>query len=164
MPFKVGQTVIHEAEVAGFGTRTIAVVTSVAKGKVTLEARSHGPSSAIFRADDGRRLDASSSTVNERILEVPAPPDDLWGRRSGWIPADAPPEREGWYEFRQAPDGIIGLCYFVAGTWLTTDELAPLTLRGGETWQGLAADPVELYLDEKPVAEESPIRVAQTTS
>jgi hypothetical protein len=161
MPFKVGQTVSYETEVGGFASRTVATVASVAKGKVTLRAATQEPLPGVFRADGGQRADASPRTANERILEVPPPPGDLWGPRSGWLPAGSPPEREGWYEFRRAIDGAVDLCYFVSGTWLTADELAPLLLTGGESWQGLAADPVELYLDEEPAATEAPIQVAQ---
>jgi hypothetical protein len=162
MPFEPGQTVIHEAEVAGFSTKSVAVITSVAEGKVSVGTASGGrPLPGTFGLDDGKRLDAAKGSPRERICEVPAPASDLWGPRSGWIPADAPPHRDGWYEFKRAVDGSVDLCYFVAGTWLTGDELAPVSLAGGESWQGLGADPVELYLDAKPVAAEPRIRVAQ---
>ena len=162
MPFELGQTVIHEVEVAGFSTKSVAVITSVANGKISLESASGGgPLPGTFGFDDGKRLDASSGSPRERVFEVPAPPSDLWGPRSGWIPADAPPQREGWYEFKRAVDGSVDLCYFVAGTWLTANERAPMALTGGESWQGLAADPVDLYLDAEPVAAEPPIKVAQ---
>jgi hypothetical protein len=161
MPFKIGETVIHEAEVGGFATRSIAFVASVARGKVTLQPGANGPSTGVFRADGGHRVDGSPNTVNERIIEVPAPPTDLWGPRSGWIPANSAPEREGWYEFRSAVDGAVDLCYFVGGSWLTADGLAPLVLTGDESWQGLAADSVELYLGKEPAATEPPIQVAQ---
>jgi hypothetical protein len=162
MPLELGQTVIHEVEVAGFPTRTVAVVASVAEGKVMLEAATGGGTlPGHFGLSDGKRLDVTRRSPSERIVEVPAPPSDLWGPRSGWIPADTPPQREGWYEFRRANDGSVGLCYFVSGTWLTADEQAPLALAGGEAWQGLAADPVDLYLDAEPVAAEPPIQVAE---
>ncbi len=160
MPFRVGQTVIHETEVGGFATRSVATVASVSKGRVKLEAPANGVS-GVFRADGGQRADVSPSTANERILEVPAPPGDLWGPRSGWIQAGSTPAREGWYELRRAIDGSVDLCYFVGGTWLTSHQLAPLVLTGRESWQGLAADPVDLYLDEEPAAGEPPIQVAR---
>jgi hypothetical protein len=162
MLFEVGQAVIHEVEVAGFLTRTVAVVATVAEGKVSLETASGGgPLPGYFALRDGNRVDAAARAPRERILPVSAPPSDLWGPRSGWIPADDPPRREGWYEFRRATDGSVGLCYFVGGTWLAAEEHAPLALTGGESWQGLAADPVELYLDAEPVAAEPAIRVAE---
>ena len=162
MPFEPGQTVIHEVEVAGFFTKSVVVVTSVANGKVSVETTPGGGRlPATFGLEDGKRLDAASGSPRERILEVPARPSDLWGPRSGWIPADAPPQREGWYEFKRSVDASVDLCYFVAGIWLTADEHAPMGLEGGESWQGLAADPVDLYLDAEPVAAEPPIRVAQ---
>jgi hypothetical protein len=162
MPFELGQTVIHEVEVAGFPTRTVAVVASVAEGKVSLGTASGGGTiPGYFRQADGKRLDVAKRSASERILEVPAPPTDLWGPRSGWIPARTPPQREGWYEFRRASDGSVGLGYFVSGTWLAADEQAPLALTGGESWQGLAADPVDLYLNAEPVAAEPPIQVAE---
>ena len=160
MPLQTGQGVIHEVEVAGFVTKTVAAIASVKSGRATLVAASGGAIPGTFRVGDGARLDATGS-VNERIVELPAPPSDLWGPRSGWIPAADPPRREGWYEFRRAIDGAVDLCYFVAGTWLTAGEAAPIILAGGESWQGLAADPVELYLDAEPVAAEPAIQVAE---
>ena len=160
MPFETGRTVIHEAEVAGFVTRTVVVVASIADRIVSLQAAAGRGLPGTYRLDNGERLEPSGS-ASERIVEVPAPPTDLWGPRSGWISADAQPQREGWYEFRRAVDGAVDLCYFVAGAWLTADEHAPLTLTGGESWQGLAGDPVEIYLDAEPVAAEAPAKVAQ---
>ena len=162
MSFEPGQTVIREVEVAGFSTKSVAVIASVAQGKVSVETTPGGGRlPATFRLKDGKRLDAASGSPRERILEIPALPTDLWGPRSGWIPVDAPPQREGWYEFKRAVDASVDLCYFVAGTWLTADEHAPMGLAGGESWQGLAADPVDLYLDAEPVATERPVKVAQ---
>ena len=103
MPFKVGQTVIHETEVGGFATRRVATVASVSRGRVKLEAPANGLS-GVFRVDGGQRTEASPSTANERILEVPAPPSDLWGPRSGWIQADSEPAREG----RRLQHGRVG--------------------------------------------------------
>jgi hypothetical protein len=160
MTFEKGQGVIHEVEVAGFVTKTVAVVASVENGQATLEAPSGGVLPGMFRLADGARVDAAGS-VKERIVELPAPPGDLWGPRSGWISAADPPRREGWYEFRRAVDGSVDLCYFVAGAWLTASEAAPIVLTGGESWQGLAADPVELYLDSEPVATEPALQVAE---
>ena len=160
MPFVTGQAVIHEVEVAGIVTKTVAVVGPVEDGRVTLEAAAGGAIPGSFRLDDGQRLEPGGS-VSERIVELPAPPADLWGPRSGWISVAKPPRREGWYEFRRAVDGAVDLGYFVAGTWLTAIESAPITLTGGESWQGLAADPVELYLDAEPVAAEPAIQVAE---
>ncbi len=160
MPFATGQAVIHEVEVAGIVTKTVAVIGSVDNDLVTLDAAAGGSIPGSFRLGDGQRLDAAAS-VNERIVELPAPPSDLWGPRSGWIPAAKPPRREGWYEFRSAVDGAVDLGYFVAGNWLTASGAAPITLTGEESWQGLSADPVELYLDAEPVAAEPPIQVAE---
>lgn len=160
MPFEMGQAVIHEVEVAGFVTKTVAIVGSLEGGSITLQSASGGAIPGSFRLVDGERLDVAGR-VNERIVGLPSPPNDLWGPRSGWIPAAKPPQREGWYEFRRAVDGAVDLCYFVAGTWLTAGEAAPIALVGGEAWQGLAADPVELYLDAEPIAAEPAIQVAE---
>lgn len=161
MPFEAGQTVIHEVEVAGFSSKAVAVIRPVADGSITIATPAGDAIPGTFSPNDGRRLDGAGS-ANERLIAVPAPPSDLWGPRSGWIPAATPPQREGWYEFSRSVDGAVDLCYYVGGTWLAAaGEPLAIGVAGAESWQGLAADPVDLYLEAEPRAAEPPIAVAQ---
>jgi hypothetical protein len=154
MPFTPGQTVIRETHLAGFITRGIVTVNAVDDKKVMVDnaATSTGPE--VFSAKDGWQLEHSTG-ARSCIVSVPEKPQDLWGERSGWFSTEQPPVREGWYEFRRAVDDAVDLAFFVDGHWLSgesVESLAPLSLAGGEQWQGLAEDPVQAQLDEADAA------------
>jgi hypothetical protein len=163
MPFAPGQTVIRETHVAGFITRAIATVNAVTDKEVNVHntATSAGPE--VFSAKDGWQVERSTG-ARSRIVSVPERPQDLWGERSGWLSAEQPPVREGWYEFRRAVDEAVDLAFFLDGSWLAGDSvetLAPLRLAGGEQWQGLAEDPVQSQLDEADAAADEAEVVGQ---
>jgi hypothetical protein len=163
MPFTPGQIVIRETHVAGFITRGIATVNAVNDKEVNVDntATSTGPE--VFSAKDGWQVERITG-ARSRIVSVPEKPQDLWGERSGWFSAEQPPVREGWYEFRRAVDEAVDLAFFVDGSWLageSVESLAPLSLNGGEQWQGLAEDPVQAQLDEADAAADEAEVVGQ---
>jgi len=155
MPFIPGQTVIHETHVAGFVSRAPATVSIVQGTKVFANNIGATPLGAgVFDASDGWQIEGGTG-ARSRIVSVPQPPQDLWGDRSGWISVEESPLREGWYEFRRAVDGAVDLAFCIDGTWLageSVETLAPLTLAGGEQWQGLAEDPVRAELEAAEAA------------
>jgi hypothetical protein len=155
MPFIPGQIVILETHVAGFVTRRIATVKDASDKVVHVDSTATSTGAEAFSAKDGWQV-AQSSGARSRIVSVPEKPLDLWGDRSGWFSAaEQPPVREGWYEFRRAVDQAVALAFFVEGSWLageSVETLSPLSLNGGEQWQGLAEDPVQARLDEADAA------------
>lgn len=154
MPFTPGQTVIRETHVAGFITRGIATVKAVNQKEVDVDSAATSTGAQVFSAKDGWQVEHRTG-ARSRIVSVPEKPLDLWGERSGWVAGEQPPVREGWYEFRRAVDEAVDLAYFVDGCWLageSVETLAPLSLAGGEQWQGLAEDPVQAQFDEADAA------------
>ena len=154
MSFTPGQTVIREMHVAGFVTRDIATVRVVNAKEVLVDSIGTATATGAFSPKDGWQLERSTG-ARSRIVSVPEKPQDLWGDRSGWFSVEQPPVREGWYEFRRAVDGAVDLAFFIDGTWLAGDSvetLAPLSLAGGEQWQGLAEDPVQAEVEAAEAA------------